>query len=246
MITCYHEYKVKFMRYNPKGLFSVFFSLWSSFLLECLDIAGLEITHSGGSGDFPKGHLEDFHSWLWLFASYSMDLRSAWCLYFLPSFLTRRKYHYMLWLPESFQNPTRTQPYSLCLSEYDLVSPYEVDHNGDYVSHEITRSRRRRRGLAPLRVESLHLRLKGFRHDFHVELKASSNLMAPGFMVQTLGKGGTKSVHTFPPEDFCFYQGSLRSHKNSSVALSTCRGLVSAAWVPVVCEGGGAVSLQRL
>ncbi|XP_059272826.1 A disintegrin and metalloproteinase with thrombospondin motifs 16 isoform X2 [Mustela nigripes] len=109
--------------------------------------------------------------------------------------------------------------------EYDLVSPYEVDHNGDYVSHEITRSRRRRRGLAPLMVESLHLRLKGFRHDFHVELKASSNLMAPGFMVQTLGKGGTKSVRTFPPEDFCFYQGSLRSHKNSSVALSTCRGL---------------------
>ncbi|XP_040486121.1 A disintegrin and metalloproteinase with thrombospondin motifs 16 [Ursus maritimus] len=109
--------------------------------------------------------------------------------------------------------------------EYDLVSPYEVDHNGDYVSHEITHPQRRKRALAQLGTESLHLRLKGFRHDFHMELKASSDLVAPGFMVQTLGKGGTKSVHTFPPEDFCFYQGSLRSHKNSSVALSTCKGL---------------------
>lgn len=126
---------------------------------------------------------------------------------------------------------------SLCLSEYDLVSPYEVDHNGDYVSHEITHPQRRKRALAQLGTESLHLRLKGFRHDFHMELKASSDLVAPGFMVQTLGKGGTKSVHTFPPEDFCFYQGSLRSHKNSSVALSTCKGLVSTAWVLGVWEG---------
>nr|XP_023481639.1 A disintegrin and metalloproteinase with thrombospondin motifs 16 isoform X1 [Equus caballus] len=109
--------------------------------------------------------------------------------------------------------------------EYDLVSPYEVDHNGDYVSHEIMHSQRRRRALAPLGVDSLHLRLKGFRHDFHMDLKTSRNLVAPGFIVQTLGKGGTKSVQAFPPEDFCFYQGSVRSHKNSSVALSTCKGL---------------------
>ncbi|GAB5567391.1 A disintegrin and metalloproteinase with thrombospondin motifs 16 [Prionailurus iriomotensis] len=115
-------------------------------------------------------------------------------------------------------------PAWMAQGEYELVSPYEVDRNGDYVSHEITHPQRRKRALAQLEVESLHLRLKGFRHDFHMELKAS-NLVAPGFMVQTLGKGGTKSVHAFPPEDFCFYQGSLRSHKNSSVALSTCKGL---------------------
>ncbi|KAM7148838.1 A disintegrin and metalloproteinase with thrombospondin motifs 16 isoform 1-T1 [Molossus nigricans] len=109
--------------------------------------------------------------------------------------------------------------------EYYLVSPYEVDHNGNYVSQEITHPQRRRRALAQLGVDSLHLRLKGFKHDFHMELKTSSNLVAPGFLIQTLGKGGIKSVQAFPPEDFCFYQGSLRSHKNSSVALSTCRGL---------------------
>uniref|UniRef100_A0A4W2II95 ADAM metallopeptidase with thrombospondin type 1 motif 16 n=1 Tax=Bos indicus x Bos taurus TaxID=30522 RepID=A0A4W2II95_BOBOX len=109
--------------------------------------------------------------------------------------------------------------------DYELVSPYEVDHKGNYVSHEITHPQRRKRALAQLGVDSLHLRLKGFRHDFHLDLKASSKLVAPGFLIQTLGKQGTKSVQAFPPEDFCFYQGSLRSHKNSSVALSTCKGL---------------------
>ena len=115
------------------------------------------------------------------------------------------------------------------ISDYELVSPYEVDHKGNYVSHEITHPQRRKRALAQLGVDSLHLRLKGFRHDFHLDLKASSKLVAPGFLIQTLGKQGTKSVQAFPPEDFCFYQGSLRSHKNSSVALSTCKGLVSTA-----------------
>ncbi|XP_004698457.2 A disintegrin and metalloproteinase with thrombospondin motifs 16 [Echinops telfairi] len=111
-------------------------------------------------------------------------------------------------------------------TESDLVSVYEVDPEGHYVSHEIMHHQRRRRAAAPLsEVDSLHLRLRGFGQDFHMDLKASSNLVAPGFIVQTLGKGGTKSVQTIPPEDFCFYQGSLRSHKNSSVALSTCRGL---------------------
>lgn len=115
----------------------------------------------------------------------------------------------------------------LSLSEYDLVSPYEVDRNGDYVSHDISHPQRRKRALAQLGVGSLHLRLQGFRQDFHMDLETSSKLVAPGFLIQKLGKRGTKSVQPLLPEDFCFYQGSLRSHKNSSVALSTCGGLVS-------------------
>nr|XP_019598944.1 PREDICTED: A disintegrin and metalloproteinase with thrombospondin motifs 16 isoform X1 [Rhinolophus sinicus] len=111
------------------------------------------------------------------------------------------------------------------LGEYDLVSPYEVDRNGNYVSQEITHPQRKKRALARPGVDSLHLRLKGFRRDFHMELRPASRLVAPGFIIQTLGKAGTKSVQAFPPEEFCFYQGSLRSHKNSSVALSTCKGL---------------------
>lgn len=127
-----------------------------------------------------------------------------------------------------FAEPWHYSASSLLISEYDLVSAYEVDHRGDYVSHDIMHhQRRRRRALAQPGGDALHLRLKGPRHDLHLDLKAASNLMAPGFMVQTLGKGGTKSVQTFSPEENCFYQGSLRSQENSSVALSTCQGLVS-------------------
>lgn len=119
---------------------------------------------------------------------------------------------------------------SFSISEYDLVSAYEVDHNGDYISHDIMhhqRRRRRRRAAAQPGGDALHLRLKGPRHDLHLDLRATTNLVAPGFMVQTLGKGGTTSVQVLPPEEFCFYQGYLRSQGNSSVALSTCQGLVS-------------------
>ncbi|KAM6455045.1 A disintegrin and metalloproteinase with thrombospondin motifs 16 isoform 2-T2 [Liasis olivaceus] len=110
-------------------------------------------------------------------------------------------------------------------SEYDIVTVYEVDQNGDYVSHAISHHERRKRSTSGGTTDSLHLHLQGFGHDFQLDLKTSDFLVAPGFTIQTLGKGRTKSIQTFPSEDFCFYQGVLRLHKNSSVALSTCGGL---------------------
>lgn len=57
--------------------------------------------------------------------------------------------------------------------------------------------------------------------------EASESLIAPGFTIQLLGKNGTKSLRAYYPDDLCFYQGSVRSRVNSSVALSTCMGMVS-------------------
>ncbi|ETE64196.1 A disintegrin and metalloproteinase with thrombospondin motifs 16, partial [Ophiophagus hannah] len=109
--------------------------------------------------------------------------------------------------------------------QYDIVTAYEVDQNGDYISHAIAHHERRKRSTSGSSTDSLHLHLQGFGHDFQLDLKISNFLMAPGFTVQTLSKGRTKTVQTFPSEDFCFYQGILRLHKNSTVALSTCGGL---------------------
>ncbi|KAM7382620.1 hypothetical protein PAMP_002343 [Pampus punctatissimus] len=122
--------------------------------------------------------------------------------------------------------------------EYEIVSPYEVNHQGVYISHEIThhQRRRRRRSLTPDTVlsntdgssETIHFRLSGLGQDFHMELReASESLIAPGFTIQVLGKNGTKSLRAYHQNDLCFYQGSLRSRVNSSVALSTCMGMVS-------------------
>ncbi|TKS81811.1 disintegrin and metalloproteinase with thrombospondin motifs 16 [Collichthys lucidus] len=123
-------------------------------------------------------------------------------------------------------------------TEYEIVSPYEVNDQGVYISHEVAhhQRRRRRRSLTPdadsLNTESssetVHFRLSGLGQDFHMELReASESLIAPGFTIQVLGKNGTKSLRAYHQDDLCFYQGSLRSRVNSSVALSTCMGMVS-------------------
>lgn len=127
---------------------------------------------------------------------------------------------------------------SIFFSEYEIVTPYEVDHHDAYISHEIAhhQRRRRRRSLTPDAgsantdgsSEMVHFRLRGLGQDFHMELRAASkSLIAPGFTIQVLGKNGTKSLRAYHQDDHCFYQGSLRSEVNSSVALSTCLGMVS-------------------
>ncbi|XP_037641856.1 A disintegrin and metalloproteinase with thrombospondin motifs 16 [Sebastes umbrosus] len=122
-------------------------------------------------------------------------------------------------------------------TEYEIVSPYEVSHQGIYISHEVAhhQRRRRRRSLTPDAgfssktdggSEMVHFRLSGLGQDFHMELReASESLVAPGFTIQVLGKNGTKSLRAYHQDDLCFYQGSLRSRVNSSVALSTCTGM---------------------
>ncbi|XP_077454766.1 A disintegrin and metalloproteinase with thrombospondin motifs 16 isoform X1 [Stigmatopora argus] len=121
-------------------------------------------------------------------------------------------------------------------TEYEIVSPYEVNYQGVYITHEIThhQRRRRRRSLssdastsnANDSDETTHFRVSGLGQDFHMELQETSKtLIAPGFTIQVLGKNGTKSLRAYQRDHHCFYQGSLRLKVNSSVALSTCKGM---------------------
>lgn len=125
---------------------------------------------------------------------------------------------------------------SISFPEYEIVSPFEVDHQGVYISHEVAHHHRRRRRRSlnldasppDANGETVHFQLSGLGQEFHMELtEASETLIAPGFTVQVLGKNGTKSLRAYHQDDLCFYQGSLRSRVNSSVALSTCAGMVS-------------------
>lgn len=112
------------------------------------------------------------------------------------------------------------------------MSPYEVDRRGRYVSHAVAHHHRRKRSLEAGGIglaSAAHFRLRGLGQDFHMELRPAAGLLAPAFTVQTLGPNGTEKLETFPGPDFCFYQGSLRSKVNSTVALSTCAGMVSPA-----------------
>ncbi|XP_034163571.2 A disintegrin and metalloproteinase with thrombospondin motifs 16 isoform X2 [Pangasianodon hypophthalmus] len=113
-------------------------------------------------------------------------------------------------------------------TEYEIVAPYEVDRHGRYVSHAVAHHHRRKRSLEDHGIDlasPAHFLLRGLGQNFHMELHPSISLVAPGFTIQTLGENGTEKLETFPGEDFCFYQGSLKSKVNSTVALSTCAGM---------------------
>ncbi|XP_062848685.1 A disintegrin and metalloproteinase with thrombospondin motifs 16 [Trichomycterus rosablanca] len=123
-------------------------------------------------------------------------------------------------LLEALQLPANT--------EFEIVSPYEVDHHGHYISHAVANHHRRKRSIEDDGIDlssTAHFRVHGLGQDFHMELNPSLGLVAPGFSIQTLGENGTESLEIFDKEKFCFYQGLLRSDINSSVALSTCAGM---------------------
>lgn len=118
----------------------------------------------------------------------------------------------------------------VCFTEYEIVAPYEVDRHGRYVSHAVAHHHRRKRSLESNGIDltaTAHFQLRGLGQEFHMDLYPAVDLITPAFTVQTLGENGTEKLETFPGEDFCFYQGSLRSKTNSTVALSTCAGMVS-------------------
>ncbi|CAG5851407.1 unnamed protein product [Menidia menidia] len=107
---------------------------------------------------------------------------------------------------------------------YVFVTPVEVDSDGGYLSHDVSRrGHRSRRSLS----SSLHYRLSAFGHDMHLDLRPSA-VVGPGFTVQALGPGGISVLATDDDhEGFrnCLYQGFVRNLSASSVAVSTCSGL---------------------
>ena len=112
---------------------------------------------------------------------------------------------------------------SLFSSDYVFVTPVEVDSEGGYLTHDVSRrSHRSRRSLS----SSLHYRLSAFGQDMHLDLHPSS-VVGPGFTVQTLGSDGIATVTRDVGFHNCLYQGFIRNLSASSAAISTCSGLVS-------------------
>ncbi|TKS69707.1 disintegrin and metalloproteinase with thrombospondin motifs 18 [Collichthys lucidus] len=124
----------------------------------------------------------------------------------------------------SSSRPTVSEPAECSVSappDYVFVVPVEVDSEGGYLTHDVTRrSHRSRRSLS----SSLHYRLSAFGQDMHLELQPSS-VIGPGFTVQTLGPDGVAAVMDDPGFHNCLYQGFIRNLTTSSAAISTCSGL---------------------
>ncbi|XP_055504807.1 A disintegrin and metalloproteinase with thrombospondin motifs 18 [Leucoraja erinacea] len=101
-------------------------------------------------------------------------------------------------------------------NDYLLVTPVEIGPGGD----ELSRSRQKR--SAP--SESLHYKLSLPGQELILDLNPS-RLLATGFSVSTLGTDGVTERNIPSSQAGCFYQGSVRHHGASLVALSTCEGL---------------------
>ncbi|KAM6942660.1 A disintegrin and metalloproteinase with thrombospondin motifs 18 [Xenentodon cancila] len=105
--------------------------------------------------------------------------------------------------------------------DYVFVTPVEVDSDGMYLTHDVSRrSHRSRRSLSL----SLHYRLSAFGKDMLLDLHPSS-VVGPGFTVQTIGSGGISTEMGDEGFQTCLYQGFIRNLSASSAAISTCSGL---------------------
>ncbi|KAM8945924.1 A disintegrin and metalloproteinase with thrombospondin motifs 18 [Pelodytes ibericus] len=106
--------------------------------------------------------------------------------------------------------------------DYVFVTPMEVDSSGAYISHDVSHSSRKRRSARSSKVP-VHYRFSAFGQELHLELQPSF-VLADDFAVQVFDKDGFLA-DVEQSVDRCFYQGFIRGHENSSVALSTCEGM---------------------
>nr|XP_055063768.1 A disintegrin and metalloproteinase with thrombospondin motifs 18 isoform X2 [Misgurnus anguillicaudatus] len=107
--------------------------------------------------------------------------------------------------------------------DYDIATPVEVDSLGSYISHDVSRQIRSRRSLSEADGQ-VHYHVSAFGKDLQLDLQPS-RVLADGFTIQTLGAEGINTAIPDPAIHKCLYQGSIRNHSESSVAISTCTGL---------------------
>ncbi|GAB5582502.1 A disintegrin and metalloproteinase with thrombospondin motifs 18 [Prionailurus iriomotensis] len=107
--------------------------------------------------------------------------------------------------------------------DYVFVTPVEVDSGGSYISHDILHNGRKKRSAGSA-GSSPHYRFSAFGQELHLELKPSA-ILSSHFIVQVLGTDGALETPE-PAVQRCFYQGFIRNDSFSSVAVSTCAGLL--------------------
>lgn len=73
----------------------------------------------------------------------------------------------------------------------------------------------------------IHYKLTANDQNFHLELRASENLLAPGFRIERWWKDRSIKEEYIPELHNCHYHGRLLSHPSSSAAVSLCDGMVS-------------------
>lgn len=121
------------------------------------------------------------------------------------------------------------------LSDYDVVVPRKVSERGQLLSHQLThhyddasRRQRRRRRQVDDASDDVHYRLELSGREKQLHLKPNDRLLASAFVVERRqGRNVTNHRLMSARHKQCHYIGQVKGHPESTVAVSTCNGLVS-------------------
>lgn len=129
------------------------------------------------------------------------------------------------------------------LSGYEISIPVRVNAAGETISHSLhhsvqppppSRRPRRRRSSSDVRTDTVEYRIKVAGSDFHLTLEPSWDLLGPGLVFEHRQAGrvnltDSTRLNTDIRSRLCHFQGHIRGRPGSTVAISTCNGLVAAA-----------------
>ena len=108
------------------------------------------------------------------------------------------------------------------MPEYEVISPFQADETGEFLSHELhKRSRSKRSTDQP---NNWFYNMEAFGFKLHLNVTKSRHILAPGAIVETVHENGSK-FYAAPPKN-TFYSGHVVSHPGSVVAVSNHDGLV--------------------
>lgn len=116
------------------------------------------------------------------------------------------------------------------LSDYEIVVPRKVSHDGKHLSHRVIhhydgQQRRRRRSIESGDDDEVHYRLVLDGRERHLHLAPNDRLLSPGFVIER--RNVTEHRIRTSAGSQCHYVGHVRGQPGSTAAVSTCQGLVS-------------------
>ncbi|XP_033633834.1 A disintegrin and metalloproteinase with thrombospondin motifs 12-like [Asterias rubens] len=116
------------------------------------------------------------------------------------------------------------------LEDYEIVIPSLVDNSGEFISHDVnlkhTPENRQINGDEDP-VATRHYRIILLDKDLHLQLVRSHRLIAPGFILERRGRNiSESSMRKVDHAHHCHFNGHVRGHRDSKVAVSTCDGVV--------------------
>ena len=106
--------------------------------------------------------------------------------------------------------------------KYEITEPYQSNEQGEFVSH--TLHARRTRDVHDSGTP-LFYKMDAFGKKMHLKLKQNTQLVKPGFEIETRYENG--DVSRTPIKSDSLYNGKELSDPDSLVAVSNGRGLVS-------------------